>query len=301
MTSVVTRALKVVAALALAGCAETAAAAAATSVLKPPPLPPPSAQGVRVVGVWEAHRDVTAEDSRALFADLASRGYRVVDVSAVAGEGGARIASVWQLADGAAWEEHHELTAEQLARTSTELSARGARLARVSASQTDDGARFAAIWEAGDPRGARLEIALDAAALTEELASAATRGERLADLAGYDDGAGERFVAAWEPGDPTTQLVSFGVTRAEIDARLADVSARSWGLQRLGAYAIDGQLRYVVLGLAGGYPSWLTRTEVAEEDFQLSFDELVAHGLRLVQLSAVRLDGRVRYTLVWNA
>jgi hypothetical protein len=254
-----------------------------------------------VTGIWQAHLGI--EDRPELFTELATQGFRLLDVSGYSLKGEARYASVWLFGDGRGWQELHGVDEETLLKTNESHTKAGLVLAHVSGFHTSKGTRYAAIWE---PDGVGTRVDLRVALTGDELMKLEAEQReipvRLVDVSAYVTEEGPQFTAAWSPvpqGLPKTEL-AIGLDAAGLDAALADASAKGARVVRLGGYEVEGETRFYLLRVVAPGPLWMARRDLTPETYQTTLEDLVQVGYRIAHLSAYTVKGEARYAVVWT-
>jgi hypothetical protein len=264
---------------------------------KPAEAPPT----VVVTGIWQAH--LGTERRPELFAELATQGFRLLDVSGYTLGGEERYASVWLFGDGRGWQELHGVDQETLLKTNAAHAKSGLTLAHVSGFETSKGARYAAIWEPdADGTVVDLRVDLTGDALAKSDAEPRDPPVRLVDVSAFGTDDGPRFTAAWSPlpqGQPKTEL-SIDLDAAALDALVDDAAAKGARLVRLGGYEVDGEARFYALRVVAPGPFWMARRDLTATTYQTTLEDMVQIGYRISHLSAYTVKGAARYAAVFT-
>lgn len=234
---------------------------------------------------WQARHGLSAADYQQTFTELATQGYRLVDVDVHRAHGQPRFSGIWRLESGPAWQARHGLTSEQYQQTFDEMTATGYR--PLSVSGYDDGGqpRYAAVWsQAGGPSW-RANHGVSAERyqhLIDTLPAEGFQPVRLnvATVAGQ-----ELFSVIWHKQDGPGWLARHGLTASEYQQLFTDLVGQGWRLRDVTGYGANGDDRYACLWERSPGPSWEARHGLTPFLHQQEFSTLTAAGRQLVRIS----------------
>lgn len=163
---------------------------------------------------WQARHGLSADEHQQTFDQLAAQGYRLSAISGYAQGGEARYASIWQQADGPAWQARHGLTAEQHQQTFDALAAQGYRLTAISSYTVNGTVLYASVWvQAGGPDW-QARHGLDADQHQQTFHELTARGYRLTAISSCAVAGGLRFASIWEQSHGPAWQARHGITAA---------------------------------------------------------------------------------------
>jgi hypothetical protein len=255
------------------------------------------------VGGWIARHGLTPEQYQQAFNDyVGNHGMQLIDVSGY-GTAEPLYAALWvKAAAPPAWQARHGLTAADYQATFNQLTAEGYRPMLVNGYATAAGPRFACIFEQGasDPWVARHGLtASQYQAAFDELAG---QGYALDWISGYFDGGQDLYAAIWrkQPGAPAWQA-RHGLTADQYQAFFTDVTAQGYKPVVVCGYSDGAQDRYAaIFRKIAGAPPWQARHGLTPEQYQETFDQLVAQGYRLELVNGYSTGGRDRIAAIWT-
>ena len=152
-------------------------------------------------GAWEARHNLTSQEFQARFDALASKGYRLRDVSGYTIDGVQRFTGIWEQADGPAWQARHGQTSEEFQATFDQLTGAGYRLIRVAGYRVNVGVRFVSIWELRDGPSWQARHNLTPAQYQQTFDALVAQGYRLISVSGYSNGGQPMYAGVWEQSD----------------------------------------------------------------------------------------------------
>jgi hypothetical protein len=232
---------------------------------------------------WQARHGVSAADYQQAFTELATQGYRLVDVDVHRGGSQSRFSGIWRREDGPAWEARHGLNSDQYQHTFDDLTFRGFRPLCVSGYEENGQARYAAVWsqEGGPDWIAR--HGLDAGAYQALFEALPAQGFRPWRVNGYTVGGQDLFAAIWrrEGGE---WLARHGLSADEHQQLFDELAPQGWRLIDVSGYGSGGQDRYVALWERGA-GAWSARHGLTPFRHQQAFEDAVGRGERIVRIS----------------
>jgi hypothetical protein len=243
---------------------------------------------------------MTAAEYQRVSDDLKGQGYRLADVSGYDVGGQDRYAAVWEKRDGPPWEAPFGLRSAQYEQRFEDLTKRGYRPVRVSGYGIAGQAFYAGIWEqrSGPPWQARHGMtAAEYQRVSDDLKG---QGYRLTDVSGYDVGGQDRYAAIWEKRDGPPWEAPFGLSSAQYEQTLEDLTKRGYRPVRVSGYGIAGQVFYAGIWEQSSGPPWRTRYGMTAAEYQRVSDDLRGQGYRLTDVSGYDVGGQNRYAAIWE-
>lgn len=234
---------------------------------------------------WQARHGISAADYQQTFTELATQGYRLVDVDVHSGKGSPRFSGVWRKEGGPAWEARHGLNSDQYQHTFDDLTFRGFRPICVSGYAEGGQARYAAVWskEGGPAWIAR--HGLDANQYQSLFGTLPSQGFRPWRINAYTVAGQDRFATIWRQTGGGEWLARHGLTPEEYQRLFDELVPQGWRLIDVSGYGSNGQDRYACLWERTGGPAWEARHGLTPFLHQQEFDAQIGRGRRLVRIS----------------
>ncbi|WP_255258783.1 hypothetical protein [Bacillus pseudomycoides] len=209
-------------------------------------------------------------------------------------------AAIWEKRDGPVWQARHGLTAEQYQRTFNELVAQGYRLIYISGYTVQGQDYYAAIWEKRGGPEWQARHGLTSSQYQQTFNELVAQGYRLIRVSGYGSGGQDRYAAIWEKrGGPEWQA-RHGLTAEQYQRTFNELVAQGYRLIHVSGHTNDGIDRYAAIWEKRGGPEWQARHGLTAEQYQRTFNELVAQGYRLIQVSGYGSNGIGRFAAIWE-
>lgn len=233
---------------------------------------------------WQARHGLSPADYQQVFTELATQGYRLVDVDVHSSKARPRFAGIWRREDGPAWQARHGLTGQQYQQTFDEMTATGFRPVCVSGYADGGQALYAAVWtKSGGPAWtARHGLSADQyQQLFEALPGQGFRPVRLnvSTVSGHD-----LFSVIWHQSEGSEWLARHGLSAQEYQQLFSDLAGQGWRLLDVSGYGSGGHDRYACLWNRPGGP-FEARHGLSPFLHQQEFTALTARGQRPVRVS----------------
>ena len=195
-------------------------------------------------------------------------------------------AAIWEQRQGAAWVARHGMSSAQYQQTFDDLVAQGYRLVQVSGYGIGGQDFYAAIWEQRPGPVWVARHGMSSAQYQQTFDDLVAQGYRLVQVSGYGIGGGQDFYAAiWEQQPGPVWVARHGMSSAQYQQTFDDLVAQGYRLVQVSGYGIGGQDFYAAIWEQRQGPAWVARHGMSSAQYQQTFDDLVAQGYRLVQVS----------------
>jgi hypothetical protein len=233
---------------------------------------------------------------------VGNHGMRLMDVSGY-GTATPLYAALWvKTHPSAEWQARHGLTAAEYQTVFDQLTAAGYHPVFVNGYATCAGARFACKFRLGatDPWVAR--HGLTAAQYQSAFDDYTTQGYVLTWVSGYFDGGQDLYAAIWRKhaSMPAWQT-RHGLTSAEYQAFFDSMVAQGYKPVLACGYGDGAKDRYAaIFHKIDGAPAWQARHGLTSDQYQATFDQLVAQGYRLELVSGYCVGGQDRFAAIWT-
>ncbi|MEI4803794.1 hypothetical protein WAZ07_21635 [Bacillus sp. FJAT-51639] len=209
-------------------------------------------------------------------------------------------AAIWEQQSGPDWQARHGLTADQYQRTFNELVAQGYRLTYISGYTVHGQDYYAAIWEKRGGPAWQARHGLTSAQYQQTFNELVAQGYRLIRVSGYGSGGQDRYAAIWEKGNGPEWQARHGLTADQYQQTFNELIAQGYRLIHVSGHTNDGQDRYAAIWEKRGGPAWQARHGLTADQYQRTFNELVAQGYRLIQVSGYGSNGIDRFAAIWE-
>jgi hypothetical protein len=201
---------------------------------------------------------------------------------------------------GSPWAARYGLTAAEFESALGTLGGQGFRLSHVSGSSSNGQARYAAIWEKCESPPWEVRYGLTTAEYQMALDSFAASGYRLTDASGYEVGGVAYYAGVWEQREGAAWQARYGVTSAELQRALDELSGQGYRLSLVNGYSLGGPARYTAIWERCATTDWQARYGLSAAEFQTALDGLVSQGFRVVHVSGYGVAGQQRYAAVFD-
>ncbi|WP_335374105.1 hypothetical protein [Bacillus pseudomycoides] len=164
----------------------------------------------------------------------------------------------------------------------------------------EDKALYAAIWEKRDGPVWQARHGLTAEQYQRTFNELVAQGYRLIYISGYTVQGQDYYAAIWEKrGGPEWQA-RHGLTAEQYQRTFNELVAQGYRLIHVSGHTNDGIDRYAAIWEKRGGPEWQARHGLTAEQYQRTFNELVAQGYRLIQVSGYGSNGIGRFAAIWD-
>lgn len=238
---------------------------------------------------WQARHGLTAEQYQRTFNELVAQGYRLIHISGYTVNGQDYYAAIWEKRGGPAWQARHGLTADQYQQTFNSLVAQGYRLVSVSGYGSGGQDRYAAIWEKRDGPEWQARHGLTAEQYQQTFNELTSQGYRLIYVSGHTNDGKDRYAAIWEKRDGPEWQARHGLTAEQYQRTFNELSSQGYRLIQVSGYGSNGRSRFAAIWEKRGGPAWQARHGLTADQYQQTFDSLVAQGYRLVSVNGYQL------------
>lgn len=130
--------------------------------------------------------------------------------------------------------------------------------------------------------------------------SLVARGYRLVDVCGYEEGGQARYAALWEQLSGPDWQARHGLTSSQYQSAFDTLIAQGYRLIHISAYSVQGVDYYAAIWDKSHGPGWQARHGLTSQQYQTTFDTLVAQGYRLVRVSGYDIGGADHYAALWT-
>jgi len=255
------------------------------------------------VGYWVARHNLASDRYQMAFNDyVGNHGMQLMSLS---GYGGTTplFAALWiKNATPPAWQARHGLTAADYQATFNQLTAAGFHPTLVNGYATPNGPRFACIFTNG-PTGAWVaRHGLTAAQYQAAFNDLVGQGYMLDWVSGYFDGQQDLYAAIWRKQANTPAWEArHGLTADDYQAYFNDVVGRGFKPAVVCGYSDGSRDRYAaIFRKTANTPAWQARHGLTPDQYQTTFDQLIAQGYRLELVNGYTVNGRDRLAGIWT-
>jgi hypothetical protein len=111
------------------------------------------------------------------------------------------------------------------------------------------------------------------------------QGFRPVDVSGYPVDGHDRYAAIFEQREGPAFVARHGLTSAQYQAAFDEFVGQGFRLRQVSGYNVGGEDRYAAIWEADGGPPFTARHGLDSDQYQQTFDQLVAQGFRLTDVS----------------
>lgn len=130
------------------------------------------------------------------------------------------------------------------------------------------------------------------------------QGYRLVDVSGFDTNGKPRFAAVWweqSSNSPLKWVARHGMTSSGYQKEFDKYVKQGYRLVDVSGYESNGKARYAAIWQKrGGKSKWQARHGMSSSQYQKTFDDLVAQGYRLTNISGYNVQGKVLFAGIWT-
>ncbi|MBT9317438.1 hypothetical protein [Leptothoe spongobia] len=234
---------------------------------------------------WVARHGMTSSQYQARFDQYVADGYRLVDVSGYSVGNQARYAAIWEKRSGPAWVARHGMTSRQYQNAFDRYVADGYRLVDVSGYSVGNQARYAAIWEKRSGPAWVARHGMTSSQYQARFDQYVADGYRLVHVSGYSVGNQARYAAIWEKRSGPAWVARHGMTSSQYQAKFDELTAEGYRLVNVSGYKVGNRNRYAAIWERQSGAAWVARHGMNSSQYQNRFDQYVADGYRLVNVS----------------
>lgn len=254
---------------------------------------------------WEERHGLTAEEFEKAAREFAEKGYRPVQVGAVAVGKEVRFLGLWEKAskDDPARESRHDLTAKQFEKVAAELKEKGFRPVEISGCESGGEARFAAVWEK-EPKDApprEVRPALTSDEFRKLYTELTNKGYRPLRLNGYAVGKETYYATVWEktPKGGPAWHARRDLTADQYQDVFAEQAKSGLRLVHVSGYTIDGQERFAGVWVKSAGPTWYGHHAMDAKQYEAALTDYKTKGFRPTQVSGYAIGGKPRFAAIW--
>jgi AraC-like DNA-binding protein len=249
---------------------------------------------------WVARHGLTSEQYQTLFDQLVPNGYRLVDRSVYNINGQIRHAAIFERASGSAWQARFGLTGSQYQTLFDDLVGQGYRLVDVDGYSQNNQARYAAIFERASGSAWQARHGLTSQQYQQTFDQLANSGYRLVERSIYTVNGQPRHAAIFERASGSAWQARFGLTASQLQTLFDDLVGQGYRLIDIDGYTDNGQTRYGAIFVRESGPTWQARFGLTSQQYQQTFDRLVAEGYRPIKVHGYEVNGQARYAAIWE-
>jgi hypothetical protein len=110
----------------------------------------------------------------------------------------------------------------------------------------------------------------------------------------------DRYAAIWAKSGGTPWVARHGLTSAQYQAAFDQFVGQGYRLVKVSGYSVNGQDYYAAIWDKSGGSAWVARHGLTSAQYQAAFDQYVAQGYRLVDVSGYSVNGQDYYAAIWD-
>ncbi len=198
------------------------------------------------------------------------------------------------------WTARHGMTSDQYQVVFDKLVGEGYHLVLVNGHTVDGQDRYAAIWNKTRSTEWVARHGLSSAQYQQEFDNLVGQGFRLLQVSGYTGNRQGRYAAIWDKTRSTEWVARHGLSSAQYQQEFDNLVGQGFRLVQVSGYEMNGSDHYAAIWDKSSSPGWVARHGMSSQGYQQEFDNFVAQGFRLVQVSGYSLNGEDRYAAIWD-
>jgi hypothetical protein len=108
-----------------------------------------------------------------------------------------------------------------------------------------------------------------------------------------------RYAAIWDKSSGPQFHARHGLTNAQYQQEFNTLTQQGFRPVDVTGYAVGGQDHYAAIWEKSPGPEFQARHNLTAEQYQQTFDQLLAQGFRLVHVAGYNVNGQDRYAAIW--
>ncbi|MBT9312835.1 hypothetical protein [Leptothoe kymatousa] len=110
-----------------------------------------------------------------------------------------------------------------------------------------------------------------------------------------------KYAAIWRKTNRQVPWVAHhGMTSSQYQAKFDQYVADGYRLVDVSGYSVGDQARYAAIWVKRSGPAWVARHGMTSSQYQARFNQYVADGYRLVDVSGYSVGNQTRYAAIWE-
>jgi CubicO group peptidase (beta-lactamase class C family) len=182
----------------------------------------------------------------------------------------------------------HNLTPAQFQQSFNQLSSQGYRLKSISG-YVSSGERYAALWVKENGPQWMARNGQTQAQMQQQMGTLNAQGYHAVWLSAHAVGNQLYFEGIWEKRPPTEAFLD--LNEAALQQSINQHRQQGMRVIHLSGYSAGGAAHYAVIFDHSSGPEWQVRHNLDSQQFQQAFNNLVAQGFRLVEISGYDAGG----------
>lgn len=212
-----------------------------------------------------------------------------------------RFAALWEQAeDGTAWQARHGIDGATYQQVFDDLTGQGYRPTSVCGYSDGPEARFNAVFvlREGPPYEAR--HGLSAESYQARFDALVAQGYRLLCVSGYAEGGEPRYAAIWEQSPGPEWRARHGLSRTQYQRALDEMADAGFVLRQVSGYRVGVDVQFAAIWEQGDGTAVTGRHGLTASQHQAAVEDLVARGLRMVDVCGYSDTGVGRFASAWR-
>ncbi len=249
---------------------------------------------------WEAHSGLNSADYQAKFDQMAAQGFRLLEVDGYTINGQVAFAAIWIKNGSAAWAARHNLDGAMYQQAFNQFTSQGYRPRWISSYPGPNGPLYAAIFDQSSSPGWVARHGLTPADFQAAFDQLTAQGYRLTCVSGCAVAFGTlTFSGIWEKLGGGAWEAHSQMTAAEYQQKFDALSAQGMRPRMLKGYNFLGSPRFAAIWEQNGSAGWEAHHNMTTAQFQAKFDQLVAAGFWLSDVTGYQMGNETGYAGIW--
>ena len=197
------------------------------------------------------------------------------------------------------WVAHHGMDSQQYQAYFDQYVALGYGLAWVSGYSLNGDDRYAAIWyKDGGPQFVA-HHRMTSQQYQAYFDKYVNEGYRLTEVSGYDRAGVANYAAFWQKAGGSAWIAHHGMTSEQYQAYFDKYIGEGYILKQVDGYTVNGTDYYAAIWAMDSVPAFVAHHRMTSEQYQSYFDQYIAQGYRLVDVSGYTVNGIANYAAIW--
>lgn len=159
---------------------------------------------------------------------------------------------------------------------------------------------YAAIWDRSSGPAWQARHRMTATEYQHAFDQMLARGYRLRMLSGYAPEGHDLYAALWEHASGPEWQARHRMSAADYQHTFDQMLVQGYRLVTVSGYEVGGHDLYAALWEKDSSVAWQARHRLTADQYQATFDQLVAEGFRLTWVDSYTMGGQDHYAAIWH-
>lgn len=198
------------------------------------------------------------------------------------------------------WKIQYNLTASEVGLQVDNLGAQGWSLSKINAVKTGSQTQFTCFWKKNMGIGWYLYFGFTAADLQAKTNQLASQAFRMTWIEGYNEGNQIRYAAIWESGVANPVEVYWGLSRAQLQSKVSELTPYGYQMKQVDVCAINGQESFAAIWeQKNSSPDYRYWTGITSNELYNKTEEYKTEGYYPSQINGYYLNSTAYFACIW--